>query len=90
MPALLKNETSPAAFSLATTRFGMVTPAVKLRFELSGRSSPAGQTVTNPATVGVTAVTFIATAVTPDGGTSPTPATFRVSTPWLPRAAGPP
>jgi hypothetical protein len=53
---------------LATTA-----PAVKLRFDASGRGASHGQTVMYPPADGVTAVTFRATAATPDGMTATVP-----------------
>src|SRR5438270_923238 len=58
------------------TRFGIVWPTRStLRFDASGRPLPAGQTVTNPGSVGSVAVTFNTTATAPDVGTPPVPAT---------------
>ncbi len=61
------------------TAFGTVCPAEKLRFDANGRV-PQGNTVTYPAPCGPTAVTFNATAPTPDAGTPPAPVIFTRNT----------
>lgn len=79
-PALLRRSTFP--FSTGTvTRFGTICPAAKFRFDTAGFGCPFGYTITCPASVGSTAVTFITTAVTPLAGTPFTPATCSVTTP---------
>src|SRR5260221_719681 len=55
----------------------MTSPAVKLRFDATGRLIPSGNTVTSPDDVGLTAVTFSTTAGAPDGGPPFPPATRR-------------
>src|SRR5215218_9302301 len=67
--------------TFATTRFGIVCPATKFRFDDVGRASPPGCTVTNPPAVGPVTVTFRITAETPDAGTPPTPVTSSATVP---------
>ena len=62
-----------------TTRLGTVCPAAQLRFDASGRVSPAGQTVRKPAPTVFVTVTFSATADA-FAGTLP-PVTVRLSDP---------
>src|SRR5258707_14408889 len=57
----------------------MTSPAVKLRFDATGRLIPSGNTVTSPDDVGLTAVTFSTTAVTPVDGTPSFPVTCRLT-----------
>src|SRR6266566_6517556 len=59
-----------------TTRLGMVSPAVKFRFEVFGWVTPSGHTVAKPGAVGWVAVMLIATAPTPVVGTPPWPVTW--------------
>src|SRR5258708_30756277 len=48
-----------------TTRFGIVSPAVKSRFDVAGRAVPSGNTVTKLDAVPWVAVTFNTTAAHP-------------------------
>src|SRR5437868_7170649 len=70
--------TWPLAPSLTITRFAIVCPAVKLRFEAFGNRDPVGHTVRKLDAVGLVTVTFSTTAATPWAGTSPRPATGRL------------
>src|SRR6478752_2685986 len=60
----------PSAGTRTMTRFGLVWPARKLRFDARGGEpwSP-GYTVRKLGAVGSVTVTFIATATTPESGT---------------------
>ena len=77
-PAKLNTETVPSAPTLAITMFDTTLPAVAFRFDAVGRAEPVGHTVTYVSAVGCTAVTFNATAPTPDDGTPPRPTTRNV------------
>ena len=68
--------TSPVESTGTKTEFGSTAPAPKkFTFDASGIGDPHGHTVKNPHPSGSTAVTFNATALAPDTGTPPTPAT---------------
>src|ERR1700682_3285924 len=70
LPPPLKMLTWPFVPTPTITRLGTVWPAVKLTLEVRGQP-PAGKSVTQPATLGLVAVTFRATAATPVDGTPP-------------------
>src|SRR6185437_3340005 len=72
---LLRKSTFPSDPTFTTTRFGIVSPAEKFRFDTVGAVTPSGYTSAFPPTVGAVTVTFSTTAVTPDDGTPSTPAT---------------
>ena len=69
--------TSPVASTGTSTEFGSTAPdRMKLTCDASGGiGDPHGHTVKNPQPSVSAAVTFSATADTPDAGTSPTPDT---------------
>ncbi|GEP49176.1 hypothetical protein MSA03_26840 [Microbacterium saccharophilum] len=67
--------TTPSPPTFTVTRFGIVCPPLKFRFEAVGIAVPDGYTVTNPSRDGPVTVTFITTAATP-AGTPERPATW--------------
>src|SRR5450755_2756000 len=71
----------PSAPTGTMTRFGMLCPARKFRFDVCCRVPPEGHTVMYPAEVGLTAVTFTTTADTPVAGTPPCPVTCNETDP---------
>src|ERR1700710_1714228 len=73
------------------TRFGIVSPALKFRFDADGNTLPAPCTVTYPPADGDVAVTFNTTADTPLAGTPPRPSTVTDTVPCpAPAASAPP
>ena len=84
MPNALNTDTLPPAPTFATTRLATVSPAPKFRFDANGRTTPAGNTVAQPAADGPVTVTFNTTASTPDNGTPPTPTTDTSNVPPAP------
>src|SRR5688500_7883799 len=80
---------SPSSPTLAMTRFGRTCPGIGLRFAASGRVEPFGNTVTYVSSVCAIAVTLTTTADTPDAGTPPRPATFRLIDELTPRPPPP-
>src|SRR5688572_6600377 len=76
---LVYTHTRPDAPNLANTKFGIVSPATKFRFDASGRSTPHGYTVTYPTAAGFVTVKFNAAAAA-FGGTPPTPPTCNSNT----------
>src|SRR5882672_2465585 len=82
--------TLPPVPTPTITRFGIVSLALKFRVEAFGSATPDGNTVRNPAELGLVAVTFRTTAATPVDGTPPRPVTCRSSVwPGLSLAMGP-
>src|SRR5664279_3996420 len=84
----LYSATAPSAPTGARTRFGMVCPAVKFRFEARGRGEPEAYPVMNPPAVGAVTVTFSTTADTPVAGTPPCPVTLTATVAPARTAAG--
>src|SRR5712691_2764910 len=74
VPPALKMSIWPSAESFTTTRLGTVCPATKLRSEAVD-ATPCGETTRSLAAVGLVTVTLMITAVAPDNGTPPWPAT---------------
>src|ERR1700724_622897 len=70
--------TLPSAPTPVTTRLAIVWPALKLRLEVPS-ALPLGLTESQPAVVGLVAVTLRMTPVTPAAGTPPCPVTCRSS-----------
>src|SRR3954447_22589433 len=58
-PNLLKIRAAPVAPSLTVTRFGIVCPPTKFRFDAVGGNVPSGCTVRKLSSLGSVAVTFI-------------------------------
>ncbi len=80
--------TSPPLPTLTITRLPIVWLGLKFTFDVIGRVTPCGNTVTYPpACVPASTVTFNATAPTPDAGTPPAPSTVRETV--APPAIGP-
>ncbi len=77
----LNRLTDPPFPTVATTKFGIVKPGVKFRFDAVGKPPPVGYAVMNPAADGPVTVTFSTTAPTPDAGTPPCPATSSTTVP---------
>ena len=67
----------PSVPTLVSTALAVAPPAVKLRLLVSGRASPQGYTVANPARSGLTAVRLMDTARAV-AGTPPRPLTCSV------------
>src|SRR5664279_1245574 len=87
----LYSATAPSAPTGARTRFGTVCPAVKFRFEASGRGEPEAYPVMTPPALGALTVTFSTTADTPVAGTAPCPVTLTATVaPGRTAAAGAP
>src|SRR5450755_1684810 len=63
------------------TRFGMLCPAWKFRFEVTCRGVPDGHTGMYPGEVGAATVAFTTTADTPVAGTPPCPVTCNETDP---------
>src|SRR5262245_10424160 len=79
LPTAVAKLTLPPVPSLTVTRFGIVSPAAKLRLDALGCAAPVGHTVTKLPVVDAVAVTFITTADAV-GGTldaPPSPGTSR-------------
>src|SRR5438477_1556264 len=77
VPWSLYSCTLPSGAKVATTRLGMSVPGGTLRFDAVGRGF-CGNTVRNVPLVACVAVTLITTAVAPEEGTPPRPATVTV------------
>src|SRR5258706_6026692 len=67
----------PSAESFTPTRWGRVSPATKLRADAVD-TTPCGETTRSLGAVGLVTVTLMITAVAPDAGTPPRPATVTV------------
>ncbi len=65
LPLRLNSETSPPAPTLTVTRLGLITPWVRLRFDVPGIGIPDGHAVTKPLPMALTDVMFNTTADTP-------------------------
>ena len=74
-PAAVAKETCPAAPTFTVTRFGMVCPAAKLRFDTFEAAVPVGYAVRKLSVVPAVAVTFNTTAAALAGMPVPGPAT---------------
>src|SRR3954467_12339321 len=74
-PPEVNRETLPSVETGTIARFARVSPPDRLRFDTTGRSVPAGQTVTKPPTAAWSPVTLSTTADTPLDGTGPRPVT---------------
>src|SRR2546427_13023826 len=79
---------APVVPRVATTRFGMVSRAVQLRSDASGRVAVEGETVKKLGAVVLVTVTLMTTAVAVPG-TGETPPTWRVYVPPGPSVAWP-
>ena len=77
----------PSAPTLAITRLATVCPGTKLRFDASGASVPAGNTVSQPPALGRVTATLRTTASTPLTGTPPVPTTVSSRVSPAPSAA---
>src|SRR5712691_13374605 len=77
VPPALKMSIFPREESFTTTRLGTVCPATKLRSDAVD-ATPLGETTRSLAAVGLVTVTLMITAVAPDNGTPPWPATVTV------------
>ena len=75
---------STPTFTIAI--FGTVDPADGFKLDAFGMASPVGHAVRNVPTVAPVAVTFTATAPTPDAGTPPRPTTGTTTVPPGPAA----
>src|SRR2546423_443595 len=81
VPDWVFRQTFPSVPTFTVTKFGVVPPVRRLRFEASGRGEPQGHTVTNPFPVASVPVTLRTTAAA-SGGTlvAPTPVTWTCTT----------
>src|SRR5262245_55778587 len=74
------NDTDPPVPNFTVTRFGIVCPAEKFRFDASGGAPPVGNTVRTAARRGAVTGTLSTTATAPVSGTTPRTATSRSTT----------
>src|SRR5215510_11827834 len=75
-PTALNKLTLPPLPTCTTTRFGIVSPVTKFKFDANGRATPVGHAVKKLCAVGFVTVTFSTTAVAPTG-TPPRPVTCK-------------